>query len=200
MSELRCWGSWGSACSHGKSCVSRTLCPGKALQGWLRSGTGEERALLGHVTFHITQTGWGRGGMGMGMGRVGCSSGHNYIIPLLPERICENSGGPAQHSASPCTPGVFSCSWAPTCSSLPAHREARSRRRASSCSLKVIWQLQGELGLSLSAECEGAALEGRAGPREGGRVAGGQDSHGNYCSSSRLKNRALLRLGFFLSL
>lgn len=50
VSELRCWGSWGSACSHGKSSVPWILCPGKALQGWLRSGKGKDSALLGRVT------------------------------------------------------------------------------------------------------------------------------------------------------
>lgn len=131
-----------------------------------------------------------------GDGDWGCFSGHNQSIPVLSERIYGVSGGPTQLRASPCTPGVFSSSWAPTCSSPPAHGEARSRRKGASCSLKVSWQLQRE---PLTAGHEGAASERWAGQREGQRVAGGQDSHANYCSSSRLKNRALLRLGFFSS-
>lgn len=103
-----------------------------------------------------------------GDGEQGCSSGHDQSILVPPERICGVSGGPAQLRASPCTSGVFSCSWAPTCSSPPAHGEARNRRRAASCSLKVIWQLQRE---PLTAGCGGLLWRATQGS---GRASGWQ--------------------------
>lgn len=181
--------------------VGKALSPGFCAQessagvaeGWTRGGQCFAGLCHISVTPHHTD---GTGPWWDGDGEQGCSSGQDQSIPVLPQRICGDSGGPTQLSASPCTSGAFSCSWAPTCSSLPAHGEVRSRK-AASCSLKVIWQL---LEPGLTAGCQGAALEGRAGLQEGERVAGGQDSHANYCSSSRLKSRALLRLGFFLPL
>lgn len=104
-----------------------------------------------------------------GDGERGCSSGQDQSTPVPPERICGDSGGPAQCNASPCTPGAFSCSWAPTCSSLPARGEAR-RGRAASCSLKVIWQLQREPGLSAPGR-EGLLRRARQGC---GRASGWQ--------------------------
>lgn len=150
--------------------------------------------MLGRVTSepcHITQMGWGDAGMGMGSGfapLAGTRASPCSQKGFLGTVVAQPSAMPSLHPRS-AQLQLGSCLLLSPCS--------RGAEEWESCILQFEghWQLRREPGLSLLGM---RGLLRRAG--QGEPVAGGQDSHANYCSSSRLKNRALLRLGFFLPL
>ena len=128
---------------------------------WLRSGKGEDNALLGCITswpYHITQAGRGPGVMGMGSGAAPLARGK--ASRCSPARVRVDTAGPARCAGVKCQspawdPGSFQAcprllqlgSYLLLDAFLPANGEERSGR-AAFCGLKVICQLQRETKLS----------------------------------------------------